>query len=196
MDEVGRGSLAGPVLAAAVVLKSSDVPEGIRDSKMLSPTRRSNLFRAILRAAEMWSVGAASALEIDTVNILEATRRAMTRAVEGLPRPPDHLLIDALRLPDVPIDQTAVMYGDRICLSIAAASIVAKVTRDRIMEEYGRRFPAFGFSSNKGYGTRDHLEAVGRLGACPIHRRTFHGIWVNGLLPFTDPETSTPGWGG
>lgn len=192
LDEVGRGSLAGPVVAAAVVLRPDAMTDGVRDSKMLTPARRAGLLRAILRGAQMWSIGAASAVEIDRVNILEATRRAMVRAVEGLPRRPDHLLIDALRLPACDLPQTAIPGGDRICMSIAAASILAKVVRDRIMDEYDRRFPLFGFAANKGYGTQAHLRAVETGGACPIHRRTFRGIWREGVLPFADTTASTP----
>ncbi len=191
LDEVGRGSLAGPVVAAAVVLRPGEMTDEVRDSKLLTPTRRAGLLRVILRRARMWSIGAASAEEIDRVNVLEATRRAMARAVDALPRRPEHLLIDALRLPACDVSQTSIVGGDRTCVSIAAASIVAKVVRDRIMDEFDRAYPGFGFAAHKGYGTRAHLAAITRDGACPIHRRTFRGIWREGLLPFTDAAAST-----
>ncbi|MFQ5702081.1 MAG: ribonuclease HII [Acidobacteriota bacterium] len=176
LDEVGRGSLAGPVLAAAVILRPEWTPPGIRDSKLLSPARRSALLPAILRGCVSFGLGAAGPEEIDRINILNATRVAMRRAVEAMPVRPDHVLIDALRLPDVPIEQTAITKGDRLCVSIAAASIVAKVVRDRIMMYYDRVFPGFDLTSNKGYGTARHLRAVAARGACAIHRYSFHGV--------------------
>jgi ribonuclease HII len=176
IDEVGRGSLAGPVVAAAVVLKAGARLPGVNDSKLLSAQRREVLMREILRNARDWGIGAADAQEIDTINILNATRRAMGRAVEALRVRPDHLLIDAVELDEVPIAQSSMIRGDRLCISIAAASIVAKVVRDRVMGFYERLFPGFGFAAHKGYGTREHLLAVQLLGASPIHRRTFRGV--------------------
>jgi len=184
LDEVGRGCLAGPVIVAAVILDPSRTPRGIKDSKLLTHARRAGLLRAILRSAEAWSIGASDVLEIDAINILNATKKAMTRAIETLDIRPDHLLIDALTLPEVGIAQTPIIRGDRVCMSIAAASIVAKVVRDRLMDHYDRLFPQFGFAANKGYGTREHLLAVERHGACPIHRTSFRGVWRNGVLPF------------
>jgi ribonuclease HII len=182
MDEVGRGCLAGPVIAAAVILKEGSRLPGVNDSKLVPAGRREQLMREILRSAAAWAIGAADASEIDRVNILNATRLAMKRAVEALPIEPDHLLIDAVRLPDVPIAQTPLIRGDRISMSIAAASIAAKVVRDRVMEFYDRIYPGFGFASHKGYGTAEHLRAVGERGACPIHRLTFRGVWRQGDL--------------
>ncbi|HZI93990.1 MAG TPA: ribonuclease HII [Patescibacteria group bacterium] len=176
LDEVGRGSLAGPVVVAAVILRPGARLEGVNDSKLLSPGRREVMARLILRSAAAWGLGAADAGEIDELNILNATRLAMTRAVAALPGRPDHLLIDAVTLPGVGIAQTSLIKGDRISVTIAAASVVAKVMRDRLMGYYDRKYPGFGFAANKGYGTRQHLEAVTRQGACPIHRLTFRGV--------------------
>jgi ribonuclease HII len=191
LDEVGRGSLAGPVIVAAVILDPARAPQGIRDSKLLTPSRRAGLLRAILRSAEAWSIGACDVPEIDAINILNATKKAMTRAIETLAIRPDHLLIDALTLPEMGIPQTPITRGDRVCMSIAAASIVAKVVRDRVMDHYDRLFPQFGFAANKGYGTRGHLEAVERHGACAIHRSSFKGVWRDGVLPF-DGDGAVP----
>lgn len=182
MDEVGRGCLAGPVVAAVVILKTGIRLSGVHDSKLVPAGRREELMREILRRAEAWGFGAADANEIDRVNILNATRLAMKRAVEALPIEPDHLLVDAVRLPDVPIAQTPLIHGDRLSISIAAASIAAKVVRDRVMEFYDRIYPGFGFASHKGYGTAEHLRAVAERGACPIHRLTFRGVWQEGWL--------------
>jgi len=184
LDEVGRGCLAGPVIVAAVILDPARTPRGIRDSKLLTRARREGLLGAILRAADAWSIGASDAPEIDRINILNATKKAMRRAIESLAISPDHLLIDALSLPEVPIGQTPITRGDRVCMSIAAASIVAKVVRDRLMDHYDRLFPQFGFAVNKGYGTPEHLQAVERHGTCPIHRTSFKGVWREGVLPF------------
>ncbi len=191
LDEVGRGCLAGPVIVAAVILDPARTPAGIRDSKLLTPARRAGLLRAILRSAEAWSIGASDVVEIDAINILNATKKAMTRAIETLAIRPDHLLIDALTLPGVGIAQTPITGGDRVCMSIAAASIVAKVVRDRLMDHYDRLFPQFGFAANKGYGTRNHLLAVERHGTCAIHRTSFRGVWRNGVLPF-DGDAAVP----
>ena len=170
IDEVGRGSLAGPVVAAAVILRPNSRLPGVNDSKLLTAARREELLRQILRSALAWGFGAAGAREIDDVNILNATRLAMRRAVEALHVRPDHLLIDAVTLSDVPVAQTAIIKGDRISVSIAAASIVAKVVRDRVMDYFDRIYPGFGFASHKGYGTSEHMRAVAERGPCPIHR--------------------------
>lgn len=185
LDEVGRGCLAGPVVVAAVILAPGRKLEGLNDSKLLTASQRETLFRAILRTAVGWGIGAADAEEIDHINILNATRQAMGRAVEALPDQPDHLLIDALRLPGLPIAQTSVVHGDRLSVSIAAASVVAKVVRDRLMERYDRLYPGFGFADHKGYGTAEHLAAVERQGPCPLHRRSFRGVWLQKQLQFS-----------
>ncbi|MBI2955106.1 MAG: ribonuclease HII [Chloroflexi bacterium] len=178
MDEVGRGCLAGPVVAAAVILK----PEAyeftgrmveIRDSKLLSPEMREELSHEIERLARGVGVGVVPHDFVDAHGIVEATRQAMALAVANLPARPDYLLIDYLSLPAVCLPQKPVLYGDSLCLSIAAASIVAKVYRDRLMVAQHTFFPGYGFVSNKGYGTPAHLESLRRLGPCAIHRRSF-----------------------
>jgi ribonuclease HII len=185
LDEVGRGCLAGPVVVAAVILRPGRRLEGLNDSKLLTALQREALFRVILRTAVGWGIGAADAEEIDHINILNATRQAMSRAVEALAEPPDHLLIDALRLPAISIPQTSVVHGDRLSVSIAAASVVAKVVRDRVMERYDRLFPGFGFADHKGYATAEHLSAVERQGPCLLHRRSFRGVWTQKQLQFS-----------
>jgi ribonuclease HII len=176
VDEVGRGAWAGPVVAAAVILNLDQIPEGIDDSKRLSPRRREELFSAIGNTARALSIGIVDAWEIDRTNILRATERAMTQAIEGLRIRPDFLLIDAVELLDVEVPQRALIRGDQLSVSIAAASIIAKVTRDRLMREYDRLYPGYGFAHHVGYGTRAHREALMRLGPCPIHRRSFRGV--------------------
>jgi ribonuclease HII len=176
IDEVGRGSLAGPVVAAAVVLPERHRIKGLRDSKMLSRARREALYEQILDRAEAVGVGCMEVEVIDRINILQATKLAMMEALERLPRRPDHLVIDALSLRDVDLPQRPIIDGDAISASIAAASIVAKVTRDRICAELDGRYPAYGFALNKGYGTRRHLDALLREGPCEWHRRTFAPI--------------------
>ena len=173
IDEAGRGPLAGPVAAAAVIL-----PENVRilrlnDSKKLSPKVRDELFAEIKEKAVAWSVGIASPARIDEINILQATYEAMREALAGLSAAPGVLLNDAVTIPGVSIPQVPIIKGDAKSLSIAAASILAKVTRDRMMEEYGNVFPGYGFEKHKGYGTAAHMEAIRQLGPCPIHRRTF-----------------------
>lgn len=181
LDEVGRGALFGPVLAAAVVLAPDGPVDGLRDSKVLSVQRRLELFRQLQSTALDWSVGWASASEVDRFNVLRATRLAMGRAVQGLRRRPDHLLIDALELDRMDIPQTAVVHGDARCRSIAAASIVAKCSRDALMRGYGRRVRGYGLTRNMGYGTAEHRRAILRRGFSELHRRTFR---VQGELPF------------
>jgi len=185
MDEVGRGCLAGPVVVAAVILAPSRRLKGLNDSKLLTELQREELFRMILRTAVAWSIGAAEAEEIDRINILNATRQAMQRAVEALPVTPDHLLIDAVQLPAIAIPQTSLVHGDRLSVSIAAASVVAKVVRDRVMARYDRIFPGFGFADHKGYGTAEHLAAVELHGPCALHRRSFRGVWTQRQLQFS-----------
>ena len=177
IDEVGRGPLAGPVMAAAVVMPEIVPPEWfglIRDSKQMSPAQRAFAYEQIGRHAGAVGVGSSTSIEIDSIGIVPATRLAMTRAIDDLLVTPDHLLIDAVFLPDVSVPQTPIIKGDTISISIAAASIVAKVTRDRLMaESYEARFPGYGFARNKGYGTAEHIAALRRLGPCPIHRYSF-----------------------
>jgi len=185
IDEVGRGSLAGPVIAAAVILDRRMAVDGIDDSKRLPPARREAVARRILETALAVGVGASPSEEVDGVNVLKATILAMRRAVQAIEPPPDALLIDALRLPGFEGAQSGIVGGDRLSYSIAAASIVAKVLRDGVMRYYSGHYPAFDFASNKGYGTAAHLEALGRFGPCPIHRMTFRGVRAEGALAFS-----------
>ncbi|WP_330582863.1 ribonuclease HII [Peptoclostridium sp.] len=173
IDEAGRGPLAGPVVAAAVILPEDAFIEGINDSKKLSPQKRDLLFDEIKAKAISWGVGIVDSDEIDRINILNATIRAMRQAIVALDKKPDYLLIDALELNAIGIPQKGIIKGDANSISIAAASIIAKVTRDRMMLEYDKEFPGFGFSEHKGYGTREHYEAISNQGICSIHRKTF-----------------------
>lgn len=173
IDEAGRGPLAGPVIAAAVILYEDDVPEGLNDSKKLSDVRRRKLFHEIVRRAEV-GVGIVSSAEIDRINILQATFLAMTRAAQALETPADFHLVDGDKVPPALRGRAAsLVKGDARALSIAAASIVAKVTRDRVMELADLRWPGYGFAKHSGYGAPAHLEAISRLGPSPIHRMTF-----------------------
>ena len=175
IDEAGRGPLAGPVIAAAVILPMDyDNPE-INDSKKLSPRRRERLYEVIKQDAIAVSIGLSEAAAIDVVNILQATLAAMREAGLGLSVRPDYLLIDGLNGIAVSIPQETIIHGDARSISVASASIMAKVSRDRIMEMYHRQFPQYNFLKNKGYGTREHREAIARYGRCKIHRRSF---WV------------------
>ena len=176
IDEVGRGCLAGPVVAAAVILPERHRIKGIRDSKVLPRARREALYELILDRADAVGVGCVEVEVIDRINILQATKLAMREALGRLPQDPDHLLIDALSLRDVDLPQRPIIDGDAISASIAAASIVAKVTRDRICDEMDERYPAYGFSRNKGYGTRRHVDALLAEGPCEWHRRSFAPI--------------------
>lgn len=176
IDEAGRGPLAGPVVAAAVVLPIRCRLSGIDDSKQLSEGGRARLYAAILEHAVGMGIGSADVGEIDRFNILEATRLAMRRAVDQLAPPPDYLLIDAVTLPGIGIPERPIIKGDSLSLSIAAASIIAKVTRDRLMAEYHDLFPEYDFLSHKGYGTREHLQRLAHHGPCSIHRRTFRPV--------------------
>ena len=188
VDEVGRGPLAGPVTAAAVIFPP-DIDEeelaGIRDSKQLTAGARERLAALVLQKAVDARVGWAPAREVDVVGIVGATRRAMMRAVYKLEPRAEGLLIDALSLPGVDLPQRCPVKGDRVSLSIAAASIVAKVARDRLMEEADRKYPGYGFFRNKGYGTREHIGALNRQGPCRIHRVSFAPVArcdVHGML--------------
>lgn len=173
IDEAGRGPLAGPVVAAAVVLPTRCRLAGIDDSKRLSEEERNRLYVAILDQAVGMGIGSAEVNEIDRLNILEATRLAMRRAIEQLAPSPDYLLIDAVTLPGISISVRPIIKGDALSLSIAAASIIAKVTRDRLMAKYHDMFPEYDFLSHKGYCTTGHLRRLARYGPCSIHRRTF-----------------------
>lgn len=176
IDEVGRGPLAGPVVAAAVVLPAGLELPGVKDSKLLAASRREACSQKILDCALGVALGSVEASEIDRTNILQATFQAMVQAVAALSVSPDYLLIDGpYRIP-LSIDQEGIPGGDRQCLSIAAASIVAKVYRDRLMCDYHRQYPEYGFDRNKGYGTAEHLEALRRHGPCPIHRVSFRRV--------------------
>ena len=184
VDEAGRGPLAGPVVAAAVLFHKPRAPKGINDSKLLVPEIREALFEAISASAAV-GIGIASVEEIDEINILQATFLAMRRAVEALPSVPQHILIDGNQKPDLGCPATAIVKGDGLSLSIAAASIIAKVTRDRIMRDLDMPHPGYGFARHKGYGTPAHLLAIGRLGPSPVHRRSF-SPFRQGVLSFDD----------
>lgn len=172
VDEVGRGPLAGPVVSAAVILPEDFNIVGINDSKQLSLAKRNELFDIIQEKALAVGVGIKDAAVIDQVNIYEASKLAMLEAIEQMPIQPDHLLVDAMTLP-LPVSQESIIKGDAKSVSIAAASIIAKVTRDRMMEEYDVMYPGYGFPNNAGYGTKEHLTALEDLGVTPIHRRSF-----------------------
>ena len=173
VDEVGRGCLAGPVVAAAVVLNPDRYVPRVCDSKTVTALERERLYHSITRAAVAWGVAAAEPDEIDTINIHQASLRAMQRAVLALAPSPDCVLVDAFRIPDLLMAQRAVVHGDSRCTAIAAASIVAKVTRDRMMHELHALDPRYGFDKHKGYATREHLDAVARFGYSAVHRRSF-----------------------
>ena len=176
VDEAGRGPLAGPVVAAAVVLPQGFDVDGVNDSKKLTPLQRSRMYEGIHEQALALGVGVVEAREIDRINILQASLLAMKLAVERLAPPPDYLLIDGPYRVDVNISQEGIKKGDAQSISIAAASIVAKVTRDRVMDALDRQYPQFGFGKHKGYPTRAHREAIAKFGSCPVHRRTFKGV--------------------
>ncbi|MBA2743431.1 MAG: ribonuclease HII [Chthoniobacterales bacterium] len=177
IDEAGRGALAGPVVAAAVVLPEKFRHKRLNDSKQLLPEKREEIYRDLTNnVAIAWSVGVVDSLEIDELNILRATHKAMRTAVAALQAIPDHALIDGLPVYPFPLPQTAVVDGDCISLSIAAASVIAKVTRDIMMREFCARFPEYCFSQHKGYGTELHLTKLHAHGPCPIHRRSFEPV--------------------
>ena len=173
VDEVGRGCLAGPVVAAAVVLNPARYGPRVCESKTVTALERERLYVKITRTAVAWGVAAAEPDEIDRINIHQASLRAMQRAVLALTPAPDCVLVDAFRIPDLLMAQRAVVHGDSKCTAIAAASIVAKVTRDRLMHELHSRDPRYGFNRHKGYATRDHLDAVAKFGYSAVHRRSF-----------------------
>jgi len=173
VDEVGRGCLAGPVVAAAVVLHPDRHVAGVSDSKAVPAEEREVLYEQITRCAVAWAVAGADPIEIDRINIHQASLRAMQRAILALAPLPDIVLVDAFRVPDLPMAQRGVAHGDRCCSAIAAASIIAKVTRDRQMRDLHVRDPRYGFDRHKGYATADHLDAVARYGYSDVHRRSF-----------------------
>ncbi len=175
IDEAGRGPLAGPVVAAAVILPGECRIPRLTDSKKLSPALREKLFPLIQEKAVAWGVGSCDAGLIDRINILEATRRAMEAAVAALHPSPDYLLIDALWIHD-PTPQKGIIKGDLLSHSISAASVIAKVTRDRLMAEFHQRYPEYNFQKHKGYGTLEHRRILQERGPCPIHRKTFRGV--------------------
>ncbi|MDY3909058.1 MAG: ribonuclease HII [Eubacterium sp.] len=182
IDEAGRGPFAGPVVAGAVVLPPGLKIEGLNDSKQVSKSNRERLFDEIMEKAVSVGVGMSSPARIDEINILQATYEAMQHAVEDLQVVPDLLLNDAVTIPQIPIKQVGIVKGDARSLSIAAASIIAKVTRDRLMVEYASLYPEYGFEKNKGYGSAEHREALQKYGPCPIHRNTFIHNWVKKAL--------------
>jgi ribonuclease HII len=173
VDEAGRGPLAGPVVAAAVIFRPEHRVPGVTDSKQLTEAERDELVSAIRRRALCIGVGAASCREVDRLNILRATHLAMCRAVGGLAVRPEHVLVDGLPVPDLGPDHTAVVDGDARSYTIACASIVAKTTRDGIMRRLARRYPGYGWETNVGYGTPEHVTALGQRGPTPHHRRSF-----------------------
>jgi ribonuclease HII len=189
VDEAGRGPLAGPVVAAAVIIAPERRIRGLADSKVLPPERREELFARIIERAVAVGVGIVDHETIDRINILEATRRAMGEALRRLALVPDLVITDFVRLAGLACPQRNLVDGDARCASVAAASIVAKVTRDRLMLDADRQFPDYGFARHKGYPTPEHLAALDRLGPCALHRRTFSGVWRQGeLFVFTEED--------
>jgi len=173
VDEAGVGPLAGPLVAAAVILPQDLRPRGLDDSKKLDEAARDRLAAEVKAGALAWAVGVSSPEEVDRLNPYQAGLLAMRRAVQGLAARPEHLLVDARRVPGVDLPQQGIVKGDARSLSIAAASVVAKTTRDALMQEAEARWPGYGFARHKGYGAPEHLEALRRLGPCPIHRRSY-----------------------
>lgn len=173
IDEAGRGPLCGPVVAAAVILKKGDKIEGVNDSKKLSEKKRETLFEEIKQRAIAWSIGIVDEKTIDEINILEATRLAMKKAVEGLEQKPDYALVDAEKKVPIDVPYMPIVKGDALSESIAAASIIAKVTRDHMVIELDKQYPEYNFAKNKGYGTKQHTDAIKEYGLCPAHRRSF-----------------------
>lgn len=176
IDEAGRGPLAGPVAAAAVILPRDFYAAGVDDSKKLTALMRNKLAIEIKQKALAWTVCYISPILLDRINIYNAVREAMTQSVINLPIQPDFLLVDAMRLPELPIDSQAIIKGDSLSISIACASILAKTERDRSMEYYDMLYPGYGFARHKGYATAEHLQAINCHGPCPIHRRSFEPV--------------------
>jgi ribonuclease HII len=176
VDEAGRGCLAGPVVAAAVILDSSSISAMINDSKQLTANRRDLAYVEVIKSALSWSAFAVSPAEIDSINILQATMLAMSDSIGRLPMVPDLVLIDGNKAPETDVDCETVIKGDAKSACIAAASIIAKVTRDRIMLEMHKRYPEYGFDENKGYGAQSHMDALKKYGATPIHRKTYRPV--------------------
>jgi ribonuclease HII len=191
IDEVGRGALAGPVTAAALVLPRDptviSILKGVRDSKELTPFQRAECAERLRQVAVCWGIGHASPAEIDTLGIVQATRLAMQRALDLLAPSPEHLLLDYLCLPECPLPQTSLIKGDARSLSIAGASILAKTARDALMCELDLQYPGYGFAGHKGYCTRDHLCALERLGPCPSHRSSFAPVAILRAEANTEP---------
>lgn len=173
VDEAGRGPLAGPVVAGAAILKLDNPIIDLNDSKLLSEKKREKVYQEIINSALTYTFAVVDRDYIDEHNILNATLKAMKNAVEKLNPKPDFVLVDALKIPDISLPQRAIVHGDKLCACIAAASIVAKVERDRIMKKYDEIYPQYGFSQNKGYGTRSHIDSIKKYGFCPIHRKSF-----------------------
>jgi ribonuclease HII len=182
LDEAGRGPLAGPVVAAAVILRGNENLKGIDDSKKLSATQREEGFGLLREKAVAIGIGVVEVQEIDRLNILQASLKAMAIAVQNLSPSPDLLLIDGIHPLAFPLAQRSIPKGDQRCLSIAAASIVAKVTRDRLMLAYHNKYPEYNFAKNKGYGTKEHFQAIRTYGCCPLHRQSFKTIYQPALL--------------
>jgi len=181
IDEAGRGPLAGPVVAACVILPENLTIDGLDDSKKLTASMRDKLFDIIVEKAVAYGIGMVQHDEIDRINILNATKKAMMIAVSNLPVKPDYIIIDAVELP-LPIRQLSICKADSLSVSVAAASIIAKVTRDRWMERIHKEYPQYGFDQHKGYGTKLHIDAIKEYGLCPIHRRSFTGKLVDDAL--------------
>ena len=191
VDEAGRGALAGPVVAAAAILPEKFRHKRLNDSKQLLPQRREEIYRDLTRnTAVIWSVGIVDAPEIDEINILRATHKAMRSAIDALAAQADHALIDGLPVFPFPLPQTALVDGDCLSLSIAAASVIAKVTRDMMMRDFCARYPEYCFSQHKGYGTELHLTKLHAHGPCPIHRRSFEPV-AQPLFAFVGPMLAT-----
>jgi ribonuclease HII len=188
LDEAGRGPLAGPVVAAAVILDPERRVKKLADSKLLTAERREELFGQIHERAVAVGVGIVDHVTIDRINILQATRLAMAQAIAALSVVPDLVITDFVTLTSLPCPQKNLVDGDARCATVAAASIVAKVTRDRLMLEADKQFPEYGFAKHKGYATADHLAALDRHGACAIHRRSFSGVWRQGELFVLEEE--------
>lgn len=174
IDEAGRGPLAGPVVVGLAIMKSNSFIEGVNDSKKVSEAKREKLYEQITNEAIAWNVGIINEEEIDEINILNATKKALTIALQSLNIKPEIILVDALdKIDTLGIPYTSIIKGDAKIYSISAASIIAKVTRDRIIRQYDKTYPEYGFNSHKGYGTAKHIEAIKKYGICPIHRKTF-----------------------